>query len=121
MGVRLTLIPVDDLNHPDATCSSFSLLNVDPDAVLFHAVHEVVEAWDSKLHKPLWTYIAIDGERYGKATTDPYGDRLRRVSARKLAAINLDELGTEVTKNHRAVWAYLAALEPDMPIVLWWW
>lgn len=115
MGVDLTLLP---------------LLNKD-----FWASHQVVqlerrrELWDPIIElpqrdvpKPLSCYLALlpNGERgYGVLTEDPYGGSLKWTTPEDLLKLRNRE---EVQDNwqNRAVWAWLAELPLDWPIVLYW-
>lgn len=54
---------------------------------------------------------------YGDTTTDAYGQPLRMVHAGDLAAV---DLGSEPGLWGPAVWAFLAALPAETPVVLYW-
>lgn len=63
---------------------------------------------------------SADGEpKYGRATKDPYGQKLTHVRAVDLSAL-AQHPGVLDNQENRAAWAYLQALPQDVPVILYW-
>lgn len=101
----------------------------------FWCAHEVLfverrrELWDDVLALPqqpipgkLSCYFARDSRGeccYGDITTDPYGGALHYTTAGALATLAGHESVQDNWKN-KAIWASLAEMPEDWPIVLYW-
>lgn len=116
MGVDLTLMP---LLSKDTWCSH--------DLIRLNRRREL---WDPVAALPQWPipkalscHQARDpktGETcYGDAETTPYGDRMTYTTAGDLFTLG-DHEGVQDNWQNKAVWAYLANMPPDWPIVLYW-
>jgi len=84
MGVDLRLLPVDG-DHGGHLFFSHMIISLDRNAII-GAVREVAEKHAKEIPSPLSCYVAHqeDGEGYGHATEDPYGDPLTFVLAKHL-------------------------------------
>lgn len=56
---------------------------------------------------------------YGDTQKDPYGGRLNWVYASSLVPL-ASQKGIQDNKKMRAIWAYLACLDPETPVALYW-
>lgn len=95
----------------------------------FWAAHEIL---DLERCSHLWPQIRAlpsepipqpfsfyQNEGYGPRSEDGYGNPLRYVTAGALVTLADRPSVTDNWKN-RAVWAYLAEMPPDWPIIIYW-
>jgi len=89
MGVDLRLLPVDG-DHADGRSKLFFshlMISLNRNAII-ESVREVAEKHAKDIPCPLSCYVAHredgEGEGYGYATEDPYGDPLQYVLAKHL-------------------------------------
>ncbi len=69
--------------------------------------------------KPVPSTVSVrwyEDEGLTARTTDPYGSALTYVTAGELAKVDVADAGRQT----QAVMAFVRALEPDTPILLWW-
>lgn len=114
MGVDLSLLP---FRQSASMAFSHSIIEVSRDYDLYKLIESVgrVPAPDD-----FRAYVAPlpNGERgYGVVKEDCYGQSLRMVSAKELAAITLPK---DTGCRARAAWAYLKELPDDFYVVLFW-
>lgn len=72
--------------------------------------------------EPVWCHLAKtkDGDStFGELSADPYGNPLMWTMAGDLLSLRKTLAIQDNTRN-RAVWAYLAELTPNWPVVLYW-
>lgn len=121
MGVDLTLLIVDGDSIPYA----HTMLELERRSHFWPYVQELSS---SEFERPLSSYHAtvpdgsMEGEPcYGKTVETPYGEPLRWVRARDLLAIKQAALARFCEDSaNAAAWAYLAALNPDTRVALYW-
>lgn len=115
MGVDLKLLP---LLTPDFW-AAHDILRLERRSELWPAIQALPQL---DIPKPLSCYEARtpEGEPcYGPVETDPYGNRMKWVTAGALLTLKDHESIRDDWQN-RAVWAYLANIPEDWPIVLYW-
>lgn len=115
MGVDLTFLPLLNKDF----WAAHTMLDVERRSALWPAI-EALKSID--VPKPVSCFLAYgeDGEkRYGDIETDPYGDRLKWVTAGQLLTLADREEVQDNWKN-RAAWAYMAQMHPDWQIILYW-
>lgn len=115
MGVDLTLMP---LLSPDFWAAH--------DMLMLERRNDLwveIEALPQKeIPKPVSCYVARakDGEtRYGELEDTPYGEKMKWTTAGDLMTLKDNENVKDDWKN-QSIWAYLAKMPPDWPIVLYW-
>jgi hypothetical protein len=126
MGVDLRLIPATH-GRFDGPTSPFVLghavLHLDRDYGLWDRLRAIPSEPIPQDSFSSWFARREDGENeYGYCNEDPYGNRLRWVRAGDLATVltQYDRDEGETPPNTRAAAAYVAALHPDTPVVLYW-
>ncbi len=115
MGVDLKLLP---LLAPDFWVSQ-DILRLEKRSELWPAIDALPQL---DIPKPLTCHEASTpaGEPcYGQVETSRYGDRLKWVTAGALLTLKDNEAIKDDWRNC-AVWAYLANMPEDWPIVLYW-
>ena len=115
MGVDLKLFPITFRE----SWSAFDSLDVERRRELWD---DIVELPSLEIPKPVYCTEGRDdhGEPcHGEVTESPYGARLRWVNAGDLLTLKDHEAVRDNWRN-RAVWAYLAEMPADWPIVLYW-
>jgi hypothetical protein len=101
---------------------AFTMIQCERRNALFEMVLEVEEREGQQAPANLRTHLAHrpDGSfTWGDTPTTPYGDRLQYVYAGTLGGL-AQHAGVLDNHPNRAAWAYLAALPPDWPVVLYW-
>jgi hypothetical protein len=118
MGLDLSLLPFD-CDHEDFAFSH-TMLDCDRDDELFDAL----QALPSLRVIPNFTSFRCrddDGDsHYGPTTVTPYGEPLTYVKTKDLlhhAALAVRNKGYGKNK---AIWAYLACLDPQTKVALFW-
>jgi hypothetical protein len=115
MGVDLTLMP---LLSPDFWVAH-DLIRVERRPELWSHIEALPQ---QEIPKPVGCYVARseDGETcYGDLEDTPYGDKMKWTTAGDLLTLK-DHAAVQDNWMNRAVWAYLAAMPPEWPIVLYW-
>jgi hypothetical protein len=116
MGVDLTLMP---LLGKSVWCAH-EMLGLERRRELWDKVAELPQ---QQIPNAVCCYVARDktsGQpRYGDAEITPHGDKITYTTAADLLTLKDDESIQDNWKN-KAIWAYLAQMPPDWPIVLWW-
>jgi hypothetical protein len=115
MGVDLRLLPLLGQN----AWVAHDILSLQRNGDLFRAIEDLPSV---EIPQDLSCFLATDtdGEScYGEVAVDPYGDRLKYVSAFDLLRLKTHPDVDDNWKNC-AVFAYLAQMPPDWPIVLYW-
>lgn len=117
MGLELTLIPVD-FEGPDYW-SGESLLEIGKNHDLTDQMRPGGTFTEHEVPVPVHCHKKMmedGGVMYGPATETPYGSGLTYVFVHQLLELKIDP------ENYwtKAAWAYLAVLEPDGKIVLYW-
>lgn len=139
MGLDLTLIPLywgNHRNEPDPVLSDSLMsqalgvteeyrgylgcgeIRLERRSELFAEIQRLGQPMDA----PVWCHHARrpDGEKeYGLLAKDPYGDPLAMVRVRDLLPLAEHDEVQDAFLN-RAAWAWLAAMPPDAPLVLYW-
>ena len=121
MGVDLTLLPLD---YPIVTGSHGNhMATTVLDVARWRALWPFIETLPLvKLGEPLLTHLALDeagNMEWGSVECDAYDGPLHYVRAADLVALREHPSIKDDFKN-RAIWAYLAELPPDWPVVLYW-
>ena len=115
MGVDLNLLPLISKDY----WAAHSILVLERRRGLW----PLVEGLASKpIPQPLYGHYGRDanGEtRYGTVDVDPYGSPLRYTTAGELMKI-VEHESVQDNWLNQAVWAYLARMPMDWPIVLYW-
>jgi hypothetical protein len=115
MGVDLTLMPLMQRNF----WASSDLICLERRRELWPAI-EALNA--TPVPRPVNCFRARrrDGEAtYGEVETNPYGVRLTWLTPADLLPLASHEGVTDNWRN-RGIWALLAEMPPDWPVVLFW-
>ncbi len=115
MGVDLTLLPLSSAGH----WSAHDALLLDRSGDLWD---EIATLGETEIPQPLWCHYARrpDGETtFGRLEKSPYGERLTWLPAGKLLTL-AEAPDVKSSWRNRAVWAYLAQMPEDYPVVLYW-
>ena len=115
MGVDLTLLPLLQRDF----WVSHDIIRINQRSELWDAINKLPS---HPVPGRLGCYFAQTPEGevgYGDVTEDCYGDPLRWVTPADLLTLSDHELVRDNWQNC-AVWAYLAEMPKDWPIVLWW-
>jgi hypothetical protein len=115
MGVDLRLLP---LIGQDAW-ASHDMLGLERRRELWPEIERLPQL---EILKPVrcWLATGPEGDNcYGEVARDGYDNPLRFTLPRHLLTLAEHEAITDNWQN-RAVWAYLAQMAPDWPIVLYW-
>jgi len=105
MGVDLTLLPL----AADRIWMSHDIIRVGRRRELWGLVAQLPQ---KPIPEPLYCFD-------GPHEESPYGERLTYTTAADLLTLKEHDAVTGSWTN-RAVWAYLAQMPPDWPIVLYW-
>lgn len=114
MGVDLALSPIDNACATMASLGflCFNRLDTDRDYRLQDAVRAIAKT--DGTNGQIWGTYQDDGlDRSGE---DAYGEPLMSLPAVKLLAARHDDM----SEWNRAVWAFLEAMPPETPVVLYW-
>lgn len=115
MGVELRLAPLMTRDY----WVSHEMIDVGTSYDLWDAINILPQI---DIPKPLICFFARDeqGEHvYGEIVETPYGNRMKFVTASDLLTLSDHEHVQDNWRN-KAVWAYLAEMPHDWPIVLYW-
>lgn len=120
MGIDLTLCPIE---YPRLdSWLGHERISVRRDYRIFGQIDGFCEAGAHAICHPRPLPEWIRFRWYGDdglevATEDPYGTPLTYAMTGALCKVSLPK---DATPWNRAVWAFLAALPDDTPVVLWW-
>lgn len=109
MGIDLILYPVEC--ETPLLSFSHTMLRCDGQRSLFDVIAEL------KTRPAPEDFSTYRDEGYGAIEFDPYGDALTYIRAGELVKA---AAGIELYPRNAAAWAYLAALDPQTKIVLYW-
>ena len=115
MGVDLTLLPL----FSPRTWFSHDLIRLERRRDLWP---QIVELRQHEIPEKLGCYLAHDAQGetcYGDIDQDCYGDTLKWTTPSELLKLK-DHHEVKDNWQNQAVWAYLAHMPPDWPIVLYW-
>ncbi len=114
MGVDLTLVPLIGPNF----WASHEMIQVERRRELWREIDELEQI---DIPEPLACFFAQGKEdlEYGMRVESPYGERLKFTTATQLMTLSKHEAVQDNWRN-RAVWAFLAKMPSDWPIVLYW-
>ena len=125
MGLDLKLLPFDSSVMPlgdGAWAFSHTVLNCERRRELFQDVLDGTEGLTTPVPENFATYISRENDEethYGNTQTDPYGEPIQSVPAKALLAFAKHN-GVRDNAKNCAVWAYLAELDPETPVALFW-
>jgi hypothetical protein len=126
MGLDLKLLPFDSsvMSSGDLGDWAFShtVLNCERRSELFREIQEGTEELYTPVPKNFSTFVSREDDEethYGNTQTDPYGEPIQSVPAKALLAFAKHK-GVRDNAKNRAIWAYLAALDPETPVALFW-
>lgn len=132
MGLDLRLLPFDSsitfLQDAKPWGYSHTILSCPRNSVLFDLITKIETKCGKPVPTPFHSFTARRGDGddpgYGDTQIDPYGDPINWVPVKKLLALGtrLYRLthGAKAHPKMRAIWTYLAALDPETPIALYW-
>ena len=118
MGVDLRLLPLD--YEGDACSYSHTVLSCDRRRDLWAVINKFKT-------KPVPEYFTSflgregdDGDyHYGQTHKNPYGSEIGTITVKQLRKC-VDHEGVQESQKNRAIWAYLACLNPKTRIALFW-
>lgn len=120
MGVDLQMLPFEAEN---VVCYSHTVLNCERRRELWDAIYPIEATHGQTVPDGFTSYLSRDEKyeepHYGKTLTTPYGDNLQYVKAKHLKPLASHESVQDNTLN-RAVWAYLACLDDEAKVALYW-
>lgn len=111
MGVDLTLLPID-YEHNDGG-SAFSRLMLERRRELWPDIEKQLPV------HPIAKITGYMGDNFEARAHDPYGTPLTWAYAKDFSSFK-DHEAVQDNDTNRAIWAYLAALNPETKIVLYW-
>lgn len=119
MGLDLRILPVYDIGADFST----DVISFDRDYILFDKIARMSKKYGIEIgNKGIHCFLSTDGKcdkpHYGKTAEDPYGDKLRYLTAR-LLKIAMFDYRTESPKN-KAVMAFIRELPDDLEVYLYW-
>jgi hypothetical protein len=133
MGLDLYLLPFDSYPVPSFQFSH-TILNCHRSPI-FEEIQKIEEKTGKPVSENFYSflgthrlpegYVVGEGEQvceehgYGVTKTTPYGEEIYCVLAKDLVALAKRKGVTEYRKN-KAIWAYLAGLDPETPVALYW-
>lgn len=115
MGVDLKLLPLIGADY----WAAHDMIEIERRRELWPAIEALPQA---NIPKPLSCFLARSegGDHcYGEAETTPYGDRMKYTTAGDLLTLK-DLPAVNDHWRNKAVWAYLAQMPAQWPIVLYW-
>lgn len=115
MGVDLTLLPV----YSKGSWLCHNMVELNRRSELWPEFEKVTQI---DVPEPIISYLATgeDGEsKYGDVLEDPYGDRLKWTTAGNLMQLK-DHPTIQDCWQNRGIWAWLAEMPEDWPVVLYW-
>ena len=117
MGLDLRLLPLD---MSGLHACGWHILSCERRSDLFAAIGEIEDHEGRKVTAKTWLAIGDEGEtRWGMAEETPYGDKLRAIRARSLCGLQ-EHIDVRDNERNRAAWAYMAALDPETLVALYW-
>lgn len=122
MGVDLSLLPFERPGMPDDWAISHSVLFCERRSNLFADIAEIEKKGAAIVPKDFGTYLCRAGggdSHYGNTQETPYGDPLRTLLVRDLLGFAKHEDVLDNPRN-RAIWVYLAQINPETPVALFW-
>lgn len=118
MGLDLRILPVYNIGADFST----DVISFDRDYPLFDKIARMSKKYGIEAQKWIHCYLSTDGEcdepHYGKTAEDPYGDKLRYLTA-KLLKVAIYDYRADTPKN-KAVLAFIRELPDDLEIYLYW-
>jgi len=115
----LKILPVYDVGADFST----DVITFDRDYLLFNKIAKMSKKYGIEVkHDGIHTYLSTDEEypepHYGDTKEDPYGDKLKYLTA-KLLRVAIYDYRSESPKN-KAVLAFIMELPDDLEVYLYW-
>lgn len=125
--ISLKLLPVELLPNLGNRTAGFAhtVLNCQEDiGDLYTSLQDLTNDWKRHVPDIFNTYLAHFGDSspdtgYGRTYEDPYGAPLMMVKVSILLEAR-GWAGVQVHREKRAAWAYLAELDPEQYVALYW-
>ena len=119
MGIDLKLLPIEH-QHGDFGYAH-TVLTLERHSDLWEVIWELRMQPVPRDFSSFFGPTCERGEsHYGRMTEDAYGEDLRSVAVKELLKISDHEGVRDYAEKNAAAWAYLAELDPEDRVVLYW-